>query len=836
MAAISFGTEYTITTAAPGLVGKAEYSVDSEGNVTMTVYMRCDGNGAWANDPWCAWVNGAKQQIKGRTSGTIGKTWYHTVYSLGKTYSGTIQWSKYNNNSSTTQYSWSIPTPTWNVVVRISNMDAYGNYGGSWVWINENVQRGNSVSYTAYSGDATYNAVTYSNNKLTGNVDTTLYASRKTGYFNLNIYMPDGQTEPYDTGRAGTVQMSTDGGSSWSGNISNEPTNSYYVGRPLRFRNFYPGEGLKYSSVSGVDGNWAVTQDDSVTVNFYTAYESYYLDLNGILDGSSSGSLGDYGRATVVVNGTTVGNQVSDYYAKHPYNQSYSITNITPLSGYRYNGVYSGSTSGTIGLGKTVVLNFSTIEPSNLQINGSATTPFSIDLNWNATGINITNYTVYYNGVAKNCGTSTSTTLEVNPETTYDIYFTATNAGGTTTSSPINITTPADQAKTRIYIGTKNEHPQISGYTPVQYITASSLDQRIELDHDTFFGYEVELVLKWNDITTTQNMGSCLGGYFGVSNGYYTLQGEPTTTPAVAGRQDTVKLVSEFLYDKNEGLSPGDPGFIVGGSTYYKTHLYVNGEYVASCDTRTSSSMMSYSTFHLFGAYGVDEGSTASIYSYTDPYMTLLPYRDENGEPVFASSDGITYRFNDEVGIAGPGFGEWRRGKTYYKLSGKWVKAKKIYRKINNQWIIGTNIEPGDLTFWKQSHSGVWNINYNPTTGLSRIICNGRSGWWEQLYKIYSTTVGATYTVSFDYYNPNGYSADYGGIECQASNALENNNGDARKIGYASLGAAANSEVQRLSFTFTASAAETCIAFNFGRGSDTTPVDIYIGNIFITQN
>lgn len=450
MAAISFDTEYTIDTSAPGLVGKASYSVDGEGNLSMTVYMRTNHTGGWANDPWCAWVNGTKQQVKGRTSSVLGKTWYSTTYSLGKTYSGTIKWSSYNNYSSTTEYTWSIPTPTWNVIVRISNMDAYGNYGSSWVWKNENVSRGSSVSYTNYSGDATYNTVSYSNSKVTEDIDTTLYASRKSGSFNLNILMPDDVTEPYDTGRAGTVQMSADGGSTWTGNIYNEPEKSYYIGRPLKFRNFYPGEGLKYKSVSGVDSNWAVTQGSSVTVNFYTTYESYYLDLNGMLDGSSSDGLGNYGKATVIVNGTTVGNQVNDYYTKHPYDQSYSITNITPMSGYRYNGVYSGSTSGTIGLGKTVVLSFSTIEPSNLQISGSATSPFSIDLNWSADGINITNYTVYYNGVAKNCGTETSTTLEVNEETTYNIYITATNAGGTTTSNTISITTPADQAKIRI--------------------------------------------------------------------------------------------------------------------------------------------------------------------------------------------------------------------------------------------------------------------------------------------------------------------------------------------------------------------------------------------------
>ena len=35
-------------------------------------------------------------------------------------------------------------------------------------------------------------------------------------------------------------------------------------------------------------------------------------------------------------------------------------------------------------------------------------------------------------------------------ETAYNIYFTATNAGGTTTSNVISLITPADQAKIKI--------------------------------------------------------------------------------------------------------------------------------------------------------------------------------------------------------------------------------------------------------------------------------------------------------------------------------------------------------------------------------------------------
>lgn len=37
--------------------------------------------------------------------------------------------------------------------------------------------------------------------------------------------------------------------------------------------------------------------------------------------------------------------------------------------------------------------------------------------------------------------------------------------------------------------------------------------------------------------------------------------------------------------------------------------------------------------------------------------------------------------------------GTWKKGKTWYKRNGEWVKAKKIYIKVNGQWVIGYNYE-----------------------------------------------------------------------------------------------------------------------------------------------
>lgn len=555
---------------------------------------------------------------------------------------------------------------------------------------NSNINVAGAISRTGYTfgGWKASNGTVYSAGAAySANASTTLTAQWNAIEYSITYNANGGSGAP------GKQTYTYD--SSASINLSSQtPTRTGYT---------FLGWSLSSTATSAsYSAGQAWRRDNQSNYTLYAVWQinKYYLDVNAYLDGTYSGGLGAYGTVDVTVGGTKVAENVNDYYTQHNYGSSYSITDIRANTGYQYNGVSSGSASGTIGTSDiSVALNFTTIKPTIAQFEGSATSPFSIALNWTSTGINISNYTVYYrvtnSGASSwqslDCGTSTSATLTTTEETSYDIFVRATNPGGTGESNILVIETPSDQAKSMIYISAESSHPTIEGYKPVQYITASSLDQRIELDHDTFFGYEVELKIKWNDVQTAQNIGSYHGGYFGVANGYYTLKGEQTTMVAVAGQIDTVKLVSTFLYDLNEGREPGSPSFIIGGSRYYQTTLYVNGLAVGTCEARTSSSMQSYSNFHLFGVYGIDEGSTASIYSYSDPYMTLLPYINADGQPVFVSQDGEEYRFDGEMGQAGPGFGEWRKGKTYYKKDGVWARAKKIFIKTNDTWKEGIN-------------------------------------------------------------------------------------------------------------------------------------------------
>ena len=101
------------------------------------------------------------------------------------------------------------------------------------------------------------------------------------------------------------------------------------------------------------------TGNKSYTANW--SVNSYYVDLNGWLDGASSGNISNFGTADVYINGTQVANDVADYYTKHPYGTKYEIKDIKTKAGHVYNGVHNGSLSGTVGTGDTkVALDFST--------------------------------------------------------------------------------------------------------------------------------------------------------------------------------------------------------------------------------------------------------------------------------------------------------------------------------------------------------------------------------------------------------------------------------------------------------------------------------------------
>ena len=138
--------------------------------------------------------------------------------------------------------------------------------------------------------------------------------------FNLNILNPDG-SEPYQTGEAGTVEQSINGGSYTR--VYNEGASSYPLGTTFNYRNFTPGAHRELSSVTGISpsnttGPWSLTLSSSgASINFETAWKNYTF-------------------RTYKGEGTTEISTITQQY-----NTTYNVPHPTPPTGYLFAGFYS---------------------------------------------------------------------------------------------------------------------------------------------------------------------------------------------------------------------------------------------------------------------------------------------------------------------------------------------------------------------------------------------------------------------------------------------------------------------------------------------------------------
>lgn len=138
--------------------------------------------------------------------------------------------------------------------------------------------------------------------------------------FNLNILNPNG-SEPYQTGEAGTVEQSINGGGYTR--VYNEGAGSYTIGTTFNYRNFIPGAHRELSSVTGISpsnttGPWSLTLSSSgASINFKTAWKNYTF-------------------RTYKGEGTTEISTITQQY-----NTTYKVPHPTPPTGYLFAGFYS---------------------------------------------------------------------------------------------------------------------------------------------------------------------------------------------------------------------------------------------------------------------------------------------------------------------------------------------------------------------------------------------------------------------------------------------------------------------------------------------------------------
>ena len=201
------------------------------------------------------------------------------------------------------------------------------------------------------NGTWTYRVNTTAHNNEAGKYYTHVYIYDKNGNVTATTVGADNGAVNVPTV---TATFNANGGSTASPSTIVKAYNNKLGTLPTTSRTGYTFAGW-FTAASGGTQITADTLMPSSNTTYYAHWtaNNYYLDLNGWLDGASSGNISNYGTCDVYVNGTKVAEDAVDYYTQHPYGSSYTINDCRAANGRTYNGAYSGGSplSGTIGAG-----------------------------------------------------------------------------------------------------------------------------------------------------------------------------------------------------------------------------------------------------------------------------------------------------------------------------------------------------------------------------------------------------------------------------------------------------------------------------------------------------
>ena len=255
-----------------------------------------------------------------------------------------------------------------------------------------------------------------------------------------------------------------------------------------------------------------------------------------------------------------------------------------------------------------------------------------------------------------------------------DWYFCAqtTNSTGVAYSTTQRATTPVDQAKSRI------KRPLPAEYERLTYIEtngAQYIDTNITMKTNTTIDCRFEVVDKVNDYLFGQTQNNSSMMYSGLYNasiyeyGWSAYNYPPADFVYMTQSIDGSNLITTinnttFTTPINTTLPSGTTKiFMCNDNRYYsgKARVYF---------------------------FVMREGNTT--------VREMYPCKRVSDNAI-GMYDMITKQFYPNKGTgsftAGP-ITDWIKGKTYYKKDGQWIKAKKVYIKINNEWKVGNNYDP----------------------------------------------------------------------------------------------------------------------------------------------
>ena len=307
-----------------------------------------------------------------------------TNYNAGASYSGNgsvTLYAKWNPNTITTTLDNQSATSAGTTKVYYKyNINKYYSNSGTTAAITNIVKPAkNGYTFDGYFTGTNGSGTKYINNagvfvndlyKVVNN--KTLYAKWKANTINITLDRQSG------SGGTGNIYYAYNSNAYFSNNTL-ATTLSGKITPPSRtghtFKGYYSaknGGGTQYVNAGGsIVNNLYKAYTSNATIYAYWTVNKYYLDLNGLLDGKSSGNISGYGTADVYINNSLVCDDCADYYTQWNYGTSYEIKDIKAASGFAYQGVSSGAIKGTIGAGNvSVQLKFATAykTPATLKV------------------------------------------------------------------------------------------------------------------------------------------------------------------------------------------------------------------------------------------------------------------------------------------------------------------------------------------------------------------------------------------------------------------------------------------------------------------------------------
>ena len=588
----------------------------SGGSFTTSLYMSGSYN------------NGAKMEIKGVTYDT--STGKYTISYKCTLYDVTGDSGRYNNTARYIAFGGEQQLFETTTIT-------YSNWSNGTI-IKESSYTTSSTSvyvYVKVMFNYGYNATRWSNG--TGCVDgaSTLSITPAAASFNLNILDPDG-SEPYQTGEAGTVEQSINGGS--YSRVYNEGASSYTIGTTFNYRNFTPGAHRELSSVTGISptnttGPWSLTLTSSgASVNFKTAWKNYTF-------------------RTYKGEGTTEISTVTQQY-----NTTYNVPHPTPPTGYLFAGFYSTGSLSSISSKDAV------FESGN----------GGIDVYNNSQ-----NGTVTHTRVQDNDGVPSACKYFGNSGTAY--YTRIDKAAGTASPYCGGFYLLTQSAANHVY------RHIIWAKIPVGYTIG---DFRNAIGDG---GYS-----KW--LTDTAGTGDWYRYVYEVhagSSGTFSTFGHVAIRPNngdenaavtwyVCATQvtDITNNYATYTFDAN-----GSAEYFYAPVAYNISYNANGGSNAPFAQVKTygqnlvlSSQIPTYSGYDFVGwaqagedtIYSPGQTLSSDLYTYSGGTIILYAVWIQDQAKLYVNKDS-----------------NWSQGKGYFKKNNEWKKIKTIYTKVNGEWKAG---------------------------------------------------------------------------------------------------------------------------------------------------